>query len=178
MPDGLKSIGDYAFSGCSKLKNIDIPDGNETIGDHAFNNCKGLEKMTIPASTTSIGSAEDSSTAFDGCDNLKEIDCEKGSTADDKSLYPGTIKIIHSNEPPLLFKYGDVDANDSLQAADATVILQKVLVSTYKMPIEEKTDDWMKYADVSNDGFIMANDSAMILQKVLNSSYTMPVEIQ
>ncbi len=42
LPEGVTSIGDDAFSGCSKLKSVNIPDSVKTIGEHAFCGCKKL----------------------------------------------------------------------------------------------------------------------------------------
>ena len=74
------------------------------------------------------------------------------------------------------FVYGDADGNGKVEANDAAVTLQKALVSTFKMPIENKTSNWLKYTDVDNDSSIGANDSIVILQKTLSSTYQMPVE--
>ncbi len=43
IPDGVMSIGEYAFYGCSSLTSIEIPDSVTSIGDDAFYNCSSLE---------------------------------------------------------------------------------------------------------------------------------------
>lgn len=48
------------------LKRIVVPDGVTSIGNYAFLNCSSLTSVTIPNSVTSIGNW-----AFYGCDNLK-----------------------------------------------------------------------------------------------------------
>lgn len=72
--------------------------------------------------------------------------------------------------------YGDSDVNDKIEANDAAVLLQKVLVSTYKMPIEEKSDLWMIYMDVDADAEITANDAVLVMQKALRSTFVFPIE--
>ena len=37
IPDGVKTIGSYAFKDCSNLWSVIIPDTVEVIGDYAFN---------------------------------------------------------------------------------------------------------------------------------------------
>ncbi len=49
------SIGESAFSGCSKLTSITMPDTMTNIGECAFENCTSLISITIPDSVTSIG---------------------------------------------------------------------------------------------------------------------------
>lgn len=79
IPDGITSIGDYAFSagsssgegGSSKykcIKSITIPNSVTSIGNYAFSGCSSLESITIPNSVTSIGNY-----AFSGCTNLADI---------------------------------------------------------------------------------------------------------
>ena len=57
---GVSLIPDNAFGysssmGCSKIKKVDIPQGVQTIGNYAFNGCIGIEQVTIPSTVTSIG---------------------------------------------------------------------------------------------------------------------------
>ena len=61
-------IGDYAFSGCSRLTSLTIPSSVTEIGKSAFNGCSGLTSLTLPSSVTWI-----SESAFDGCSGLTSI---------------------------------------------------------------------------------------------------------
>ncbi len=47
IPDGVKSIGDYAFCGYKKLESIKIPDSVKRIGEYAFSGCTKLSKVNI-----------------------------------------------------------------------------------------------------------------------------------
>ncbi len=73
------------------------------------------------------------------------------------------------------FLYGDATADGMIAADDAAAILQKVLLNSYSMPIEEKSAEWMKYIDVSDDGLLAADDALCVMQSVLVDSYKMPV---
>ena len=68
LPDGLTSIGDDAFSDCSKLTSIIIPNSVTSIGRWAFNNCYSLTSVTFGNSVTSIGNM-----AFNYCESLTSI---------------------------------------------------------------------------------------------------------
>lgn len=48
IPEGVTSIGEYAFSGCASLTEIVIPDSVTSIGKAAFEGCSSLERITIP----------------------------------------------------------------------------------------------------------------------------------
>ena len=54
------------FEYCSKLKAIDIPDGVESIGMWAFEGCTNLTAVTVPDSVSYI-----SYECFEGCDKVE-----------------------------------------------------------------------------------------------------------
>ena len=55
IPNGVTSIVESAFDGCSGLTSVTIPNSVTSIGDNAFSYCSGLTSVTIPNSVTSIG---------------------------------------------------------------------------------------------------------------------------
>lgn len=55
IPNGVTSIGEYAFFRCKSLKSVIIPDGVTSIGNYAFSDCKSLRSVVIPDSVISIG---------------------------------------------------------------------------------------------------------------------------
>ncbi len=69
IPDGVTSIGEDAFRGCSGITSITIPDSVTRIGLGAFNGCSGLKSVTIPESVKSI-----SGWAFLRCTGLSSIE--------------------------------------------------------------------------------------------------------
>ena len=54
LPEGLITIENTAFSGCSNLPAITIPKSVIVIGNHAFNNCYNLSAITCNAKTPPI----------------------------------------------------------------------------------------------------------------------------
>ena len=57
IPNGVTSIGNSAFGGCSGLTSVTIPDSVTSIGGFAFNGCSSLTSFTIPDNVTKIGQA-------------------------------------------------------------------------------------------------------------------------
>ena len=68
IPDGVTSIGSFAFSGCSSLTSVTIPDSVTSIGWNAFSGCSSLTSVIIPDSVTCIGDS-----AFEYCSGLTSL---------------------------------------------------------------------------------------------------------
>ncbi|MDB4414348.1 leucine-rich repeat domain-containing protein, partial [bacterium] len=74
IPDGVTTIGNDAFRGCTNLRSIAIPNSVTSIGSGAFDFCTSLTSITIPDSVTSIGSR-----AFGYCTSLTTIEVSTGN---------------------------------------------------------------------------------------------------
>ena len=68
IPDGVTSIGDFAFASCKSLVSVTIPDGVTSIGRFAFSSCSSLRRVTIPDSVTDMGEE-----VFRHCRSLEHI---------------------------------------------------------------------------------------------------------
>ncbi|MBR6032138.1 MAG: leucine-rich repeat domain-containing protein, partial [Bacteroidaceae bacterium] len=68
IPDGVTSIGRYAFDNCTGLTSVTIPDGVTRIRPEAFRNCSNLTSITIPPSMKTIDSSP-----FVWCRNLNAV---------------------------------------------------------------------------------------------------------
>ena len=71
---GGEIIPQYAFSGMTTLKEIDLSNTKATIlGTFSFSACRSLEKITLPSSIKSINSY-----AFSNCTALEHIELNNG----------------------------------------------------------------------------------------------------
>ena len=84
IPEGIKSIGWSAFSGCTGLTSVTIPDSVTSIDSYAFSGCTGLTSVTIGNGVTSIGFS-----AFSGCTSLASVTIGNGVTSIDWSVFSG-----------------------------------------------------------------------------------------
>ncbi len=51
----VTSIGDFAFDGQSRLRQVNLPSGLTNIGQSAFRNCNNLNELILPNGVKSIG---------------------------------------------------------------------------------------------------------------------------
>lgn len=67
VPEGVREIGPYAFSGCFTLTGCTLPESLETVGEGAFFVCPMLQRIELPAGVREIGPY-----AFASCFFLQE----------------------------------------------------------------------------------------------------------
>ena len=74
IPEGVTSLGNYAFTGCNGLTSVTIPDG-VTLGEGVFMECSGLTSVSIPDNVIFNGAV-----IFAGCSSLKAINLPSSLT--------------------------------------------------------------------------------------------------
>ena len=104
IPDGVTSIGKWAFTNCKNLTSITIPDSVTSIGNSAFNGCSNLKTIILPSNLTVIGIC-----TFQTCTSLAEM-----------TIKATTPPIFSSTGLPenLTTVYVPAEAVEAYQAAD------------------------------------------------------------
>lgn len=95
LPDGVTSIGNYAFSGCSSLKGLDgsengiitIPSSVTSLGNYSFSSCKSVYKFNINM-TGAIGTG-----AFSGCSNATTFNIGENVTSVGEYSFSGCTSL-------------------------------------------------------------------------------------
>ena len=83
IPEGVKYLNRYSFSGRKGLEYIVIPEGIEHVGNRTFLGTD-LHSVTLPSTIKTIGE-----NAFEGCESLKEIVINTSDTvAIEKDAFP------------------------------------------------------------------------------------------
>ena len=88
IPEGVTSIYESVFNGCSLLVSIVIPKGVTEIGSTAFYKCSSLASIMIPEGVTYIGRA-----AFSGCSSLTSITIPEGVTNINESVFYNCLSL-------------------------------------------------------------------------------------
>ena len=109
----VSSIGDFAFKGQSRLREVNLPRGLKNIGQEAFANCNNLIQMEIPEGVTKIGASAFKNNvrlssvaftgnsklqtigamAFAGCSKLQRFEIPKTVTSVDGSAFYGATRL-------------------------------------------------------------------------------------
>lgn len=55
IPQGVTSIGAYAFRGCNSLASVTIPQGVTSVDDYAFSNLPSLQNVVFPEGLITVG---------------------------------------------------------------------------------------------------------------------------
>ena len=107
LPEGLKSIGNNAFSSCSFLTEINFPSSLRNIGNQAFIHCDAIKQINLPNEIT-IGK-----NAFWYCNNLREI------------AMPENLGNIEDSFSRAEMKYVvDVDKEDTIEVDIPEIIIR------------------------------------------------------
>ena len=125
IPNGVTSIEEHAFEGCSGLTSVSIPESVTSIGQEAFAYCSGLTSVTIPSNVTSIErctfldctsltsviipksvtSIDDY--AFDKCSSLTSINIPEGVTSIGEGAFWGCSSLISISIPSSVTSIGE-----------------------------------------------------------------------
>ncbi len=112
LPEGLTSIGNGAFFGCSSLSSISLPEGLTSIEDIAFDGCSSLSSISLPEGLTSIGNG-----AFNGCSSLSSISLPEGLTSIGDYVFDGCSSLSSISLPKGLtsIEYNTFSGCDNLK---------------------------------------------------------------
>ena len=109
IPEGVTTIGSFAFERCSNLTSLEIPKSVVSVGNGLFYRCSSLNSLTIGENATSIGGT------LYGCSNLSVIynysttpqELELGGDEEDPALDRFVCKVYVPKESIPLYRVAD-----------------------------------------------------------------------
>ena len=87
IPQGIESVGAYAFNGCTYLTEIVIPGYVETIGEYAFAGCTRIARVIFAGGAVEGMRTDIGEYAFAGLTTLRSIVFEEGSVVTSIGAY-------------------------------------------------------------------------------------------
>ena len=99
--EGVRTIGETAFSGCYFMTSVTLPESLTSINRSAFNGCSGLTSLTIPAGVTIIGEG-----AFRSCTGLTTLVIPSGVTSIESGLFSSCTGLTSITLPEGLTSIG------------------------------------------------------------------------
>ncbi len=157
LNDGLITIGDFAFSGCSSVCSVDIPYGVGEIGDGAFSYCTNLENIIISLSVTSLGEY-----AFCGCRALEEITLSSGITKLSSGLFS---RCTNLNKVTVSGKITEIE-KDAFEFCESLGI---VIFENETVNLNEITVD-----SIGNDAYLSASKH-LSSHRITNTEEVLPI---
>ena len=133
IPNSVISIGEYAFIRCSGLTSAAIGNSVTSIGKNAFRNCSSLTSVTIPNSVTSIGDY-----VFYGCTGLTSIEIPNSVTSIGMRAFmecTNLDSLVFESENPATLGVGGFDYTNN-----CPIVVPCSAVDTYKTA-------WSEYAN-------------------------------
>ena len=104
VENGITSICESAFNGCTYAEEISLPNSLVSIGEYAFNNCESITSLAIPDSVEDIGMS-----AFKGCSSLISINIPSKVTSIDVFAFEGCNRLESITVSPNSSTYSSVD---------------------------------------------------------------------
>ena len=155
IPNSVKTIGSWAFSGCVNLRTVTLPASVTEIGEGVFGGCTNLTSVRIPASVKTI-----QKWTFEECEALTDVYYD-GSEADWKKI----VIYEDGNEPLLKAKLhtSEVVAPANVTLGNAKAVSGGIQVTW------QKADNAAKYNVYRKDA---SNTVWRVIATVTGTSYT------
>lgn len=151
IPEGVESIADYAFFGCTSLVEITMPDSLTAIGRTAFYGCGNLSDVVFPVDVSSIepfafygctsltaieipaGLSSIAYSTFCNCSNLESVVLPASVTSIDFDAFSGCSslsEVFYSGTEEQWGQVSIADGNEPLTAAAVTCSDTKVIIAS------------------------------------------------
>lgn len=117
IPTSVKTVGEYAFAGCTALYEVFFYSGKTgctAINAHAFADCSALEELTMPGTLKSIG---DFAFSFSG---IKSVEIPRPVVSIGTSAFAFCTKL---ERVEIAVKLAEVGENAFTRCADNLVII-------------------------------------------------------
>ncbi len=166
IPEGIKTIGEYAFFQCTKLEELTIPQSVDKVSSMAFTGCRGLKTVTFLRETEVIlGNEELSSISYGDTETPLTIkgayDMEEGEILILKVETEGTGSVKWSSSQSCVTVNADTGEVFASSTGDATIRVEfrdnpqvyaevKIHISSVESKVEISNDAFNRCSSLEN----------------------------
>lgn len=135
--DSITAIGDRAFLGCVKLRDLSLPEHLNELGESAFEGCNSIHVPKFPNNLATIGAR-----AFAECKEITHIDLGAETLSIGKEAFKGCKSMTYAKLPKKFSEIGEgafedctrlsiVNIPDSVKIGDAAFYNCKKLIGVF-----------------------------------------------
>lgn len=110
IPNRVKYIGEYTFTGCGELKKVILPPKLKEIQKGTFRWCRNLKEVIFPQELDAVRLS-----AFEGCESMTNIDLPEGVTSIEEGAFAGCKSLRSIYIPDSVAEIGGGKGNGFLQ---------------------------------------------------------------
>ena len=175
IPDGVETMGSWAFSSCTKMKKIHIGSGIKSLASYIFIHCTALEEVDFPSSLQSVGYE-----SFYNCTALSEIHLNEGLTAIGTYAFQNCTSLTEVVLPESLVNMSDSAFRNckSLKSVTADKNLTSLSAGTFYdcIALEEinVSEDNIKFTSVDGVVFDKHCTEILIFPRAKSGKYKIP----
>ena len=120
IDEGVETISESCFEGCSSLVSLVIPESVRKIASSAFGDCASLQRLKLPKNLDILENE-----AFRGCSKLERIDIPEGVTKIPNMLFAGcTSAHVHLSSTVKEFSAPGDMASLSVSSANEVLAME------------------------------------------------------
>lgn len=156
IPEGVTSIGGYAFQNCDNLTELILPNTVTSAGKHAFGSCDKLETLNLGAGFKTASSSNHDFETTSSDKKLKYVYFSENFLTTINSATAGSYKhIFNISETKIVFFFTGTEEQANLIKEKMTTVGNNVNLSSAVLEQYNPNTDYTDYASTKGSNIIV-----------------------